>query len=548
MGPKKAKKSDKPKEDEAKLAELRQQQQLAAKNELRRRMEDEAKISKVNSLKIMNQWRKIMRLAKAESLKKEIEILSQNHERDVDRKDAILQMLDRDLEEAEEQHQMALRTQLANIESLISLHDSRLYALERHFTSELNTLQADFAAEKEMMTAKFAMEKRELAAIIEAIDIEEASRAKEAQHVYEQLREEIRGRNHDEIDSLRVSLDDQLKDLEQEFENEHLQYLSKTQQCSHDFKEKSANDRNLNFEIKKKRGQIDNLQTMIAHWRAKSKQLVRETEERNRLLLEEKMSIQRHYQQLKQRIKIYRSTQNQRLLHLSQSANACKQRLQEKLDVARRVLQLSELSRRLETLEEQVLPFATISDDLNVLPSSDPNNSNNNSNNRGSNEVMFKDDMLQVQQQPATLLQTQANPTTSMKSLTKAASLKGSSQPAAHQSSVWNNQNDKGEFVAASDRLGNFYRQYNKVLLDSIAIEKEKERLALENAQLEDLIGQYISGTKLSNDVLAEDNPLFVVNGRANLNHDLPVRRAKPIVQDAVEIRNTAVRQQQSRY
>jgi hypothetical protein len=93
---------------------MRAQQQVAAKAELRyllklnhsiyfnllnylnirRRMEDEAKISKVNSLKILNQWRKIMRLAKAEALKKDIEILSQNHERDVDRKDAILQMLD----------------------------------------------------------------------------------------------------------------------------------------------------------------------------------------------------------------------------------------------------------------------------------------------------------------------------------------------------------------------------------------------------------------------------------------------------------------------
>jgi len=74
---------------------LRRQQQLAAKADLRHRMEVEAKNSKVNILKIQNQWRKIMRLAKAESLKKDIEILSQNHERDVDRKDAILQMLDR---------------------------------------------------------------------------------------------------------------------------------------------------------------------------------------------------------------------------------------------------------------------------------------------------------------------------------------------------------------------------------------------------------------------------------------------------------------------
>jgi hypothetical protein len=72
-------KKEKPKEDEAKTAELRRQQQIAAKAELRKKMEEEAHISKLNSLKIVNQWRKIMRLAKAESLKKDIDILSQNH-------------------------------------------------------------------------------------------------------------------------------------------------------------------------------------------------------------------------------------------------------------------------------------------------------------------------------------------------------------------------------------------------------------------------------------------------------------------------------------
>ena len=82
-------------EPDATSDELRRQQRVAAKAELRLRMEEEAKNSKMNGLKILNQWRKIMRLAKAESLKKDVEILSQNHERDVDRKDAILQMLDR---------------------------------------------------------------------------------------------------------------------------------------------------------------------------------------------------------------------------------------------------------------------------------------------------------------------------------------------------------------------------------------------------------------------------------------------------------------------
>ena len=45
-----------------------------------------------------------MRMAKTDELKREIEIFSQNHEREVDSKDAVMQMLDRDLEEAEEQY------------------------------------------------------------------------------------------------------------------------------------------------------------------------------------------------------------------------------------------------------------------------------------------------------------------------------------------------------------------------------------------------------------------------------------------------------------
>ena len=95
----------------------------------------------------------------------------------------------------------------------------------------------------------------------------------------------------------------------------------------------------------------------------------------------------------------------------------------------------------------------------------------------------------------------------------------------AHQSSVWTSDasqqqqqqqqqqpDARPQPVAYADRLAHFYRKYNKVLLDSI--DKEKERLVSENAQIEDLIQQYISGTKITGDTLLGDNPLFVVNGR----------------------------------
>ena len=81
-----------------------------------------------------------------------------------------------------------------------------------------------------------------------------------------------------------------------------------------------------------------------------------------------------------------------------------------------------------------------------------------------------------------------------------------------HQSAVCGA--DGATIIPANERLANFYRKYNKLLLDNISIAKEKERLQLENLQLQDLITQYLNGTKLSDDTLAEDNPLFVVNGR----------------------------------
>lgn len=66
--------------------------QEAARVALRERQLREQRYAHLNGIKIHNQWRKIMRMAKVEELRREIEILSQNHEREVDRKDAIMQV------------------------------------------------------------------------------------------------------------------------------------------------------------------------------------------------------------------------------------------------------------------------------------------------------------------------------------------------------------------------------------------------------------------------------------------------------------------------
>ncbi len=477
-----------------------------------------------------------MRLSKTESLKKDIEIISQNHERDVDRKDAILQMIDRDLEEAEEQYQTSLRSNLVNIDEFIKLHDTRLYALERGFQTELATMQNDYKKENASIVSKFNREKKELIAIIEAVEGEEEEAENEARHKFEQLREEVRNRNGEDINLLRIGLDASIEELEQQFETAHLNYLQQTAQRTHDFKELTQNDQRLDDEIYKRRKEVGGLQATIQQWKAKIRTLLRDTEERNKLMLDEKLSIQKHYQQLKHRIQVYRGSQNQHLLQLTQSANSCKEALKGKLDLAKKIMNLAELSRNLETTYEQILPFAPAEveglEDTTIHGMKAGANQEN-------DEMKSSYDELG---QKSTEKLSEEDAIMEGKSLNsmKTALEKKFEIPPAHQTSVWS---ENSRPVAHSDRLSNFYRKYNHVLMDTIAIEKERGRLSKENDQLQDLIQQYISGTKLEESALDEANPLFVVNGRANLNHVPPVRLIQPTVQSANAISSATGKQ-----
>jgi len=72
--------------------------------------------------------------------------------------------------------------------------------------------------------------------------------------------------------------------------------------------------------------------------------------------------------------------------------------------------------------------------------------------------------------------------------------------------------------------LDNFYRRYNKVLLDKLAIEKQKATLEKENMFFKSLLKQYLDGVSVNDDVINNNNPLLVINSRVNLNRP-PVER-----------------------
>merc|ERR1719428_1444030 len=180
----------------------------ARKKWARAKVANELKSSKQNLAKIQESWLKIMRSGKTKQLKKEVEIISQNHERDVDRKDAILQMLDRDLDEAEEQHQVAIRSHVQNVDKLIGIQRARVEGLEEEFQQEVQAIEAEFQLERDQLVDRHNIEKRELHLIVQQVEAEEKQREQIDITEHQSQYEFIRNRNIEEDHQMRSQLEE----------------------------------------------------------------------------------------------------------------------------------------------------------------------------------------------------------------------------------------------------------------------------------------------------------------------------------------------------
>jgi len=84
-------------------------------------------------------------------------------------------------------------------------------------------------------------------------------------------------------------------------------------------------------------------------------------------------------------------------------------------------------------------------------------------------------------------------------------------------------KSDLTSIVNDYEQLDGFWRRYNKVQLDKLALDAEKRSLANENMTLRNVLRQYLDGVSVNNETLKEPNPLFVVNQKTNVKLAVPV-------------------------
>jgi hypothetical protein len=446
------------------------QEERMLRNHLSNVVEEEIKFSKINKMKLLADWRTIMRISKIDEIRKLIELHMQKFERDLDNKDAILQMLNRDIDEAEEQYNIALTNHFIHIKQLTELQDSRVRGLFQEFDKDVNELEMEFTEEMKSIQDNFNEEQNEINKMRTFISREYDKKIEDVRlelsdmsNTQIQKITEIYGRVQETIK--RNGINDNTR-----FGNEMAEIRQKADEKNEKDKRNISELNSLDKEIAAKKKTLDKQNEELKQLKLKIKQNSEDWEIKNDSLKLEKEKILESYRILKEKLIQFRLNQREKLKKLVKNSWNCTTKLNEYIKIAEKILKMAEICRRLETEREKILPYYensdVIQDDID-LPKP--------------NTILGIDNMLSDE----------------------------------------------------IESLKNFWKRYNKVVLDITAIKKQKDEINKQNELLKSLLQQYYDGLTVNNVVMTNDNPLLIIENKNNINYQLEGRTDRTVQEGA---------------
>lgn len=443
--------------------EMRKKKEEMLKQYLKDKLSREEKSARININKLNQKWRQIMRDAKSKDLKKEIEILSQTFERVVDRKQNVIKALTLDITESEEQYNVAARNHFFTVDNLIDHHKRRLNQLYEEYNNELTMIKDEFDTERDLIMSLHKEEINHLQDVLFAMDQNHQEKENEARQEFQSMRDDIKNKNLEDKHALRISLESTVENLWKQFQMALKNYNETTEERKAAFETLKAKDEKSAKEIDSQMKRLHKIQENINSLRQRIQANYRENEARNKVLRDEREFVLRHFQILKCEMNGCRAKERKMLSRLVQLSNSAIADLHNVSEKGEKILRCAEMCRKLETEEEKVLPFYA-----------------------------------------STLTEQEK------RSIRKAEREKPS-EPLA---------NVMHKYVG----LENFWKRYNKVLLDKLTLDKERSVLTQENRQLRAILKQYLDGISVNDEILSKLNTLFVVNERTNVRLDVPLK------------------------
>ncbi|XP_006177739.2 dynein regulatory complex subunit 2 [Camelus ferus] len=474
---KKGKKAKMPLSDEEQLLLFQQkllaEEEMAKKKErllnqfLKDKLAKEEHNSALNLNKINTQWRMVLREVKTRELHKDIEILSQTFERVVDCKDSVIKSLAKDLSEAEEQYAHALRSHLHNVDQLLALQRCRLSLLEESYNMELEALTKEFETERKTIIDQHEKEIHYLQDVFMAMEQNYIDSEYESKLEFQSMWDDLKNKNLEEKHFLRLQLENIVEDLWRRFQDALKNYTDATEDRKIAFETLKVKDEKSSKEIEAQMKKIQRLQDSIIILKGKIMVHSRESEEQNQDIRNDKELVLVQLRKLKAQRTQARRISQENLVRLTLESNATLKALRMAVDKGEKILKLAEICRKFETEEEKVLPF-------------------------------YSSELTHEEQEEIE----EINPKEFNDELAKV--------------------------IMDYTGMENFWKRYNKVKLEQLSLQHRRAQLLEINEKLREMLRQYLDGISVSDEVLSQLNPLFIINHRSNLPQPLSTPAAQP--------------------
>ncbi|BFZ04318.1 hypothetical protein BsWGS_07357 [Bradybaena similaris] len=441
--------------------EMRKKKEEVLSQFLKDKLMHEERATLYNKNKLNYQWRKIMQSEKGKELKKDIELLSQTFERVIDTKDAVIRAMANEMMEADEMYAMAVRSHLQVMDYLLDVQKERLDMTTREYCEQLEMICEEFDLERDILIESYQNQMRCMDDILYAIEVARDKDEKDDRAEYEAMEVDIKNKTVEDKQALRFVLGSKIEELWQQFRQMLQTYSedSELQMSTYEVLKNKDDKRSREVDINVRK--IRRLETNIAQQRTRlaaqswGKYGIRvgvmidadDDEEFNKA---ERLQLARDFQRTKSSMDQVRLRTRAHLVKMSTESRASLQQLRKQKEKGVSVLKMAEICRKLETEEEKLIPFYA-----------------------SSLSQQEEENVTAFIMEPSSLLMMEA----------------------------WRN----------SSGLQNFWKRYNKVFLDKLSLEKEKETLSAANQHLRTLLKHYLDSISVNDEVMRQNNALLMV-------------------------------------
>lgn len=457
--------------------------------DLRRRRDEERRRSTKNEKLIAARWLVIMRSAKSKELREAATIMAQTHARTMDRKNALLHSLEREVDDAETQRRRAAASHAARVDALLTLHLRRANETSDFFATDARAIADAFENEEREIKTNHARHRRDMLDVLDAMEKAHESSFVTRRAQFETAREEIKSRNAEEFENAKNALEATVRLCEKACEEAHKAYVTGTDTRAASFERLTEQDSQSAKTIESRMRDLARLARRVRAVKGVLESQSREWRLKNKALRKEKDVIRDHSLSLAAETKKFRLEAEKKLKQLLLGSNGASRALDAKLLEAEKILKLAAAARRLETERERVVPFLEEDDDAFETE-----------------EEETEEDKKRAKAELEDRIGARTPFSTSLMSLNLSEDERLSTGAL----------DARGNSVDDTKYLERFFKRLNKAYLDERALSNERERLRSENNDLRAIVAGYLDGVTVTENTTRDpNNPLFVVNERA---------------------------------